>query len=345
MAKVRGRPKKVTMETVMSPGGLPYSAPRTESPVKVIKPVEPVVDRGSYYCACCGKEYKKQQTNFPVSKSPIFRGNNCYLPVCFLCVDDLYRQYFELLENEEEAIKRVCQKFDIYWNRDAYAWAQKALAATPAANTNIMRKYFSAVAMRPHNGKTYDNYLAERDDVVIKSSEDIKPDDASESSVSQDDIDRFGVGYTADEYSRMRSQYEKLRSQLSDDDDDTVQDELTVTLCTNKVLQDRMLIRGDMDAYDKFVKTYQATLKSAKWKPKNEIEKSSGNENDTWGTFIAQVEQFCPAEVYKDKHLFEDHDKIGEYFNRFIVRPFRNFFTGSSDMDPNYSVNGGDVDD
>ena len=62
----------------------------------------------------------------------------------------------------------------------------------------------------------------------------------------------------------------------------------------------------------------------------------------TWGTLIQTIENYTPAEVYKDKKLFRDHDKIEEYFQRYIVRPFRNFFTGSNELDPEHSIKDGE---
>ena len=50
--------------------------------VKSAKPVEiePIVESDDVYrCTCCGHKYKKQETNFSASKSPIYKGNNGYL--------------------------------------------------------------------------------------------------------------------------------------------------------------------------------------------------------------------------------------------------------------------------
>ena len=46
--------------------------------VKDARPSEiepPVVSDEEYRCTCCGHKYKKQETNFNRSKSPIYAGN------------------------------------------------------------------------------------------------------------------------------------------------------------------------------------------------------------------------------------------------------------------------------
>lgn len=75
------------------------------------------VDKGDFYCCCCGKHYKRQKGNFPASQSALYRGNGSYLPICYNCLDSLLEHYKEALGDEVEAIKRICLKFDIRSNQ------------------------------------------------------------------------------------------------------------------------------------------------------------------------------------------------------------------------------------
>lgn len=70
--------------------------PATQKVVKDAKPteVEPrVISDEEYRCTCCGHKYKKQETNFGRSKSPIYKGNNGFVSICKNCVAELYEQY------------------------------------------------------------------------------------------------------------------------------------------------------------------------------------------------------------------------------------------------------------
>ena len=69
-----------------------------------------------FQCSCCGRRFKKQQTNFHHSDSPLYNGNNHYLTVCKNCVDNLLDQYTAMLGSQDAAMKRLCLKFDFYFS-------------------------------------------------------------------------------------------------------------------------------------------------------------------------------------------------------------------------------------
>ena len=74
--------------------------PATQKVVKDAKPteVEPrVISDEEYRCTCCGHKYKKQETNFGRSKSPIYKGNNGFVSICKNCVAELYEQYVKFM--------------------------------------------------------------------------------------------------------------------------------------------------------------------------------------------------------------------------------------------------------
>ena len=67
-----------------------------ETEIKEIRPIEPVVEDW-YKCCTCGKKYKKQSGNFSYSQSPLYKGNNSFLPICNNCLENLVDQYTILL--------------------------------------------------------------------------------------------------------------------------------------------------------------------------------------------------------------------------------------------------------
>ena len=112
-----------------------------------------------------------------------------------------------------------------------------------------------------------------------------------------------------------------------------------------QVVADAVFEHGDADAYTKYTKSYQETLKSSKLRLSLDDDAGDGSDENCWGKFIQQIENYTPAELYKDKGLFADADSIGEYYRRFIVRPFKNFTTGSNDPDEEYRVLPGEEED
>ena len=83
-------------------------------------------ERTEFYCCRCQKRYKRQKSNFPASQSSLYKGNGGYLTICNNCVDELFGHYKSALGNEAEAIRRICLKFDIYWNPEIYSMLNKA---------------------------------------------------------------------------------------------------------------------------------------------------------------------------------------------------------------------------
>ena len=61
------------------------------------------------------------------------------------------------------------------------------------------------------------------------------------------------------------------------------------------------------------------------------------------GTLTDAIEQFCPADIYKNKGIFADVAGIGEKIRRFMARPMKNYFTGSREIDPEYNIDRNEV--
>lgn len=112
--------------------------------------------RGAYYCCKCGKKFLKQQTYFPVSRSPLFKGNNGYLPICKECFEELYDHYCDVLKDEVAAIERVCQKFDIYFSMPM---VESSLA--DSTDRAVIMTYISRMGLPQFKNKSYDTTIDE----------------------------------------------------------------------------------------------------------------------------------------------------------------------------------------
>ena len=290
-----------------------------------------------YRCSDCGDFYPDQK-NFYRSMSPLFSGNNGYFPVCKTCVRNYYDYLVEYYSgNEEKALDRMCSVMDLYYS-DALAVASKGVnTSTPRISS-----YISKTQMKQYSdkGTTYLDTIKDRNNCTIENFDDIEEvNESGEKVVSPRLIKQWGFGYEPEEYSLLQEHYKMLTTQFTNAD--AVQDALIKDLCTIKVLQTRAMKKGDPDSFDKFTKLYHSTLKAGGLKTRSETD-NVGDADACWGNFVLDVEKFVPAEIYKDKTLFDDVDGIKDYFNRFIVRPFKNFFTGSTDEDEEFSIHPGD---
>ena len=299
---------------------------------------KPEAERKEFYCTMCGHKYTVQKGNFYYSQSPLYAGNNKYMSICRKCVDALFEHYKEVLGDEEEATKRTCCKLDIYFSHDVYEMTHKT-----NETMSRMAAMIAKTNLRQNSDKTFDDTLDETKTDIIMNEEDIA--DVKENSsikVTQTAINRWGLGFSPEEYSFCENLYKMFK--LANPRADGVQETFIKDLVTTKVLQNRAFKENNADNYAKYSKIYQDTLKVSKLKMTDEDEQNVNDETVCWGNFVKDVEQYTPADLYLNKKLFDDADQIKEYFKRFIVRPFKNFFTGSKDMDEEFSILPGDDD-
>lgn len=299
-------------------------------------------ERTDFYCVCCGKHYKLQKGNFPISLSPLFAANNNYLPFCKHCIDKYYSQLVEYFTgNEEKAIDRVCQVADWYYMDDIWASTRKI-----SADRSRVGAYPSKMQLPQwkDKGTTYIDTITDRASVVLQSYEDFEDKrEQGEIGVTKAQVKRWGLGFEESEYRQLDDHYKSLSENI--DTNDVVQDTLAKDLCEIKIQQIRARNKGDVDTFQKLTKLYQDTLKSANLKVRTGEMNTLTDDEVCWGNFIRDVEKFVPAEIYRDRKLFADVDGFKEYLERHVLRPVRNFFLGTREMDLEYSVGADDDDD
>lgn len=258
------------------------------------------------------------------------------MPVCRNCLNDIYDKYLTKMD-EKQAVKRICQKFDIYF-------ADVIFSSTEKSDTKSSRiaMYVKNSNLRQYSGKTYDNTI-EDEQAKISSQDDLEEAIDNGNQISKAAIKRWGMGYTPEEYKFAEELYKTFKT--GNPNSDGVQETYIKDLVTTKILQNRAFQENNADDYTKYMKAYQDTFKNSKLKINSGDGNNLNDENVCWGNWVKDVENYTPADLYQDKKLFDDVDGIKEYFKRFIVRPFKNFFTGSSEMDSEYSILPGDEEE
>ena len=290
-----------------------------------------------YRCTMCGRFYKTQFNHFYKTRSPLYDGNHGYTCVCKECVNNYYYHLIDVFDGDTaKAVEGICSAFDIYFSEEI---CSQITERSTSASAPVFAKYLSKVfTMSTKDGPIiYSTTIGQRDG---KGVQDVEKNEAEKTEAElelQRSTERWGPGFETDEYPQLDSHYKFLKKLINDDD--AVQETYIRDLCVTKVLQNRAVKTNDSEAYAKFTKLYQDSLKNANLKPKEELD--SDNDTMCWGIVTQRIEEHTPAEIYKTK-LFDDYDDIKSYFNRFIVRPFKNFFTGSNEMDEEFSIKVGD---
>ena len=88
------------------------------------------------------------------------------------------------------------------------------------------------------------------------------------------------------------------------------------------------------DNYNKLTESYRKSFKQAGLKTVEDLK----TDDECWGVWVGNVAQYTPEELYKDKNKYKDFDNLGDYYERFAVRPLKNIVFGTQDRDKEFYV-------
>lgn len=119
---------------------------------------------------------------------------------------------------------------------------------------------------------------------------------------------------------------------------DKRQEELYVSICFMKLNLRKLLQKGDSNI-GTAANSYKSQIDAATTEIEDRKKKAEAEKQlSPLGEMIRDIEEFCPAEYYKDKKLYADFDHLKEYIERFMTRPLRNLLTGSKELDKEFSL-------
>lgn len=290
-------------------------------------------------CFRCGTAFEKQTGNFAKTRGTFYEQNDGYLHVCNTCLNQLLEHYRAVYDGDtKQACYTLCLNFNLYYSNDIYDSATKS----PNFETSTFPTYISRANMSQFRKwrdftDTIDQKAIIGGVISAPTQEVVEASIAQNEKPSQEVLGRWGVGYSNDEYAFMQTLYKSLMKQKRNPT--PLQEDLIVDACKYKCQHNRFIAAGDSKAAD--IKTlsalYQDALKSIGLdvSPKND-----GIDEGTFGAWVREIERHCPADDYKDRKKYRDMDGFGEYVERFIFRPLKNWLTGSKDKDAEFTVGG-----
>lgn len=285
-------------------------------------------------CLCCGKMFNgRPKDNFLKTNSPLFQANDGFLPWCKDCID----KYMELLialysGNEEHAIEHFCQQVD--WVYDV-----NPLKCTKDIRSERSRVALYATKKNLNTGgrKTYIDSIKynykEHENKVVETREEVKNTKREERSVSVSAVDRWGVGFSDTDYKNLDDHYRMLKRNNPNCDNN--QEIFIKSLCSLNMLMNKSLREGDSDKYVKLTGQYTKTFNQAGLKT---VEEKDASNDESFCMTLGFISDYTPEEFYKDKKLYEDYDKLGEYIDRHITRPMMNLQNGTDIRDSEFYV-------
>lgn len=283
-----------------------------------------------YKCPTCGEKYPKLD-GFPASQSELYAGWNYHLPICRKCLDQMFNHYTEVYGNDEDAaIRRICEKYDIYYSISLLNASRKI-----TKNRSRIHTYISKSNLTQYAGKTFDTTLDEERNNTISSIEDYAEKKANgEVSITKTTLKRWGIGVFEDnDYAVLEEHYKMLKENNPNADNN--QEIFIKSLCHLNMLMIKALKDKDLDGYTKANGEYAKTFKQAGLKT---VEEKDSSNDETFCMTLGFISDYTPEEFYQDKELYKDSDGIGDYIERHVTRPMINLETGSSIRDKEFFV-------
>ena len=287
-------------------------------------------NKHKYKCSCCGKGYNSLKNNFQKSNSPLFQSNDGYLPWCKDCTDKYMTQLTAFYSgNEEHAIEHFCQQVDWVYDIEPLKCAREISSDRSRISSYAAKKNLNVGGRKTYFDTLKYNY-EQRQDEIITSREQAK---SEESTITASAVDRWGVGFTEQDYKNLDEHYRMLKK--VNPNIDSNQEIFVKDLCNIHMLKIHALQSGDSKEYATLVEQYAKTFKQAGLRT---VEEKDSSNDDTFCMTLGLISDFTPEEFYLDKDLYKDNDKIGEYIERHILRPMINLETGSTTRDTEYFV-------
>ena len=292
----------------------------TASPkrAKLAKKPTPVPDEQTpHKCIACGSTYPKQPGYFPKLGLPTVKANNFFSPFCNTCVTQRYLNWITSYDgNRVKAIRRCCEWLDTFYKPDV---AEKA--------TDVL-DYLKQLQRFDPNGafkRTWDDTLEEEAKIVDSTIN--NPIDLAEgrSPLIEEGISVFGEGFPEDAYPMMLRTYHGYIDPLGD------------TVTAGQLKSARFLAALEYRCMEaiKADKPNASALSSSLTKAIKESgfdtvqPQDSASEENTYGMWLAEIEEYTPAEYVK-KHPYRDIDNYDRYYERFVRRSVENLLNRAS---------------
>lgn len=290
-------------------------------------PRKKLSDVSQYICCVCGKTYDSL-SEFNKSYSGMYATTG-HLPLCKSCINKMFDDYVVKYESKKKAMKRICMAFDLYYDDTFFEKGDDIPAAT-------VGNYIKRLNMIQYRGRTFDDSLNEgfyfeEPARPGKKKKAAKPNEPLP--ISAIDEAKWGGGFEYADYETLNAHFKELTD--ANPQYDSNQAIFINDLCYIKMQQMKALREGKIDDYIKLTDSYRKSFEKAGLKT---VRETNTNEDFTIGVNAEVIEKYTPAEYYRKKQLYRDFDHIGEYIERFVLRPLRNLIFGTKDRDSEFYV-------
>lgn len=289
------------------------------------------------YCRMCQETLNASE--FYTATNPMIDQNNL-MSVCKTHCNQIFDDYFSIYNNLEISLKLTCQDLDIRYSEEALKSAQthmESLMTKGKKANKILGYYKSKLSSTNKSNEKMESFRYKDSNFLRQENLDIENEE-----IDSDLILFWGRSFDIDDYIFLEAELSSWKQTHKCDN----QAEITLLreICI-KILEIRQT-REKGDGVGGLQKELQDLLKTASLDPAKANAASAGKSHDCFGIWLKDIEQFRPAEWHDKQEQYKDMDGLVTYIQNYIVRPIRNFLTGTRDfeIDDNINVNLDSID-
>ena len=313
-------------------------------------------EKEKYYCRKCMKLLSAD--NFYQAMDGGLVDSNEKFSVCKNCVQDIYDIIYKELDSMEKTVNRLCRIFNIKFTNEALD-ATKSHIQTLLENGKNVKAIFSIYLMKlTATKKSMDKSGINNfqyDDVGTIFVD--KQIDTKETPIPPDVLKFWGNGKSRGDIEYLETEYANFKNTHSTDTYAEIV--LLKEVCETMLQIKKLRENNDPDTGDA-IKELRDLMKSLKISPDAAKANAPSVGTDTFGKWIEDIEREEPAQWLKTDprgDMLRDVGNVEDYFQKYFIRPMKNFIQGSKDfnvddqeveefeIDPNEIDNFAHIDD
>jgi hypothetical protein len=232
-------------------------------------------------CIKCQKD-KDIALNYHVSYSPLHGDSK--VPVCKQCLYEMFDSQYNG-SNTHELIKEIMKLIDKPYLYHLVDTSIHSLGTEVA--DNVFRIYLKNVVMRQYSGMTYKDSIFEPDGHATP--QPIQQQNKNNFIITDDIIDKWGDGYSQEEYRAFERKYGTLKNNYQEKT--AMHTEALITYIRYRVKEELATANGDSKAAKEWGTLAKDAATAAKINP-SQLSKSDLSDGlDTFGQLVRTVEQ------------------------------------------------------
>jgi hypothetical protein len=281
------------------------------------------------YCRKCMKTLPEDK--FYQCYDARWVDSNGKLSVCKPCIQSLYDTLYSELSSMEKSIHKLCTTLNIKYSNDAMS-ATRAHIDTLLQKGSVVNSVFGIYLMKltatnPSMDKSAKVDMSYSDVGTIFTTEQIN---VKETPIPQEVLDRWGKQKSREDYEFLEREYMNFKNTHK-------VDTYTVEVLVKEICFTMLEIKNKRetnDDYEDAQKALQQLLKNGGLTP-NSKGKDADRDTVAIGLWIKDIEELEPAEWLRSDprgDMYRDVADVDSYFQKYHVRPAKNFIAQSKDF-------------